>query len=554
MTLISGIQALLAAASSCRVHGVYAVPGFPITDAVNAFLESESFAKSTKWFSNEKVAFEWGLGTSFSGKRSIVAVKHVGMNVLADPLMTAGIHTIGAGLVVLVGDDPDVSGSQNSQDSRYYGSLSRSPVFDPATPQELYDSLEQAFLISEKLKIPGILRVTDAILKEIDAVQITETAAQDVVLNIESENLTCDSSVWEYRTKGRYLRSHFDNDAVLFEAASDFCTVHVSYENRDNKLGIISSGSCFSRIQKILSSGSAESPLAAMPVLKLGIVSPLPIEEIREFLEKCDAVLVVEESEPFIEDQIRIFGNVLGKRTGHLPFGNVTDTDILSALKNAGSDFVSVSQMYESDLEIYKRGSGGNGSNGSGGSRSGTPFCGDRLYPKFYEMLGLLKNEFGFSVSGDIGCSMYGAVPPFSVLDSAVSLGAGIGIGTGASRARRQKSVVVIGDFGFFHSGLLSLIEAVEKEIPLLVFVMYNSAAAMTGSQKTYNPEKLIRAALSAKESGVSSVHSVFFDVSADNDKILNEKLQSEMEALRALSLDELKKDGVSVIIVRWKP
>jgi Indolepyruvate ferredoxin oxidoreductase, alpha and beta subunits len=142
MTLISGIQALLAAASACRVHSIFSVPGFPITDVVNAFLDSDEFSESTKWFSNEKIAFEWGLGASFSGKRAVVAVKHVGMNVLADPLMTAGIHTIGGGLVILAGDDPEVSGSQNSQDSRYYGGLSRSPVFDPATPQEIYDYLE----------------------------------------------------------------------------------------------------------------------------------------------------------------------------------------------------------------------------------------------------------------------------------------------------------------------------------------------------------------------------------------------------------------------------
>ena len=551
MILISGIQALLTAASSGRVHGVYAVPGYPITGLADAFFESKEFAESTAWFSNEKTAFEWGLGTSFSGKRSIVAVKHVGMNVLADPLMTAGIHTIGAGLVILSGDDPDVSGSQNSQDSRYYGSLSRLPVFDPSTPQELYDSLGQAFLLSEKLKLPVIMRITDSVLKETGTVQTDSTRQY---LQTESEDLTCDSSVWDYRTKGRYLRSHFDNDAALFKAASDFCTLHDFFvssfsedtENRDNKenqIGIISSGSCFSRIQKLLTSDFFDSSfnLSSCPIsiMKLGIVSPLPIDKIRVFLEKYAVVLVVEESEPFIEDQIRIFGNVLGKRTGYLPFGNISEADILSALKCIGSDSGSVSQAHAHDLEIYKR-----------DNVAASPFCGDRLYPVFYEMLGRLKKETGLSVSGDIGCSMYGAVPPFSVLDSAVSLGAGIGVGTGVSRSRCQKSIVVIGDFGFFHSGLLSLIEAVEKKIPLLVFVMHNSAAAMTGGQKTYDPEELIRAALShSKDSGGLFVHSVFCGASASA-----EHPDSEMEALHDLSLKELQKEGVSVIVVRWKP
>ena len=551
MTLISGIQALLAAASSYRVHGVYAVPGFPITDVVNAFFESEDFAESTAWFSNEKTAFEWGLGTSFSGKRSIVAVKHVGMNVLADPLMTTGIHTIGAGLVVLAGDDPDVSGSQNSQDSRYYGSLSRSPVFDPSTPQELYDYLGQAFLLSEKLKLPVIMRITDSVLKETEAVQ-TEPVLHSCLQITDSKELTCDSSIWNYRTKGRYLRSHFDNDAALFTTASDFCTFHTGFvssfreneENRGNgayQVGIISSGSCFSRVRKLSASGpidsSSELSCSSIPIMKLGVVSPLPIDEIRSFLEKCAAVLVVEESEPFIEDQIRIFGNVFGKRNGYLPFGNISEADILSALKCIGSGSGPVSQAR--DLDIYKR-----------DNVAVSPFCGDRFYPVFYEMLGRLKKETGLSVSGDIGCSMYGAVPPFSVLDSAVSLGAGIGVGTGVSRSRRQKSIVIIGDFGFFHSGLLSLIEAVEKKIPLLVFVMHNSAAAMTGGQKTYDPEELIRAALShSKDDGDLFVHSVFCGVSAPG-----EHPNFEMEALHDLSLRALQKEGVSVIVVRWKP
>ena len=531
MTELSGIQSLILSASRCRVSAVYGVPGFPITDVVNAFIDSSEFSGAADWFSNEKIAFEWGLGASFSGKRAIVAVKHVGMNVLADPLMTAGIHTIGAGLVILAGDDPEVSGSQNSQDSRYYGGLSRSPVFDPATPQEIYDYLEQAFLISETLKMPVILRVTDAVLKETDAVQIAENAGQ----SLESENLICDSSVWEYRTKGRYLRSHFDNDAALFEAASDFCNFYYENENQEGgsvDFGIISSGSCFSRIQKILIE-SIESPLAVMPVMKLGIVSPLPVEEIRSFLEKCGTVLVVEESEPVIEDQIRIFGNVLGKRTGHLPFGNVSKEEILSVLKNLNA--ASVFRPFDGD--VFKR------------DLKGLDFCGDRLYPRFYEMLGAVKAETGAMISGDIGCLMHGIVPPCSVLDSAVSLGAGIGIGSGVSRLSCRKSIVVIGDFGFSHSGLLSLIEAAEKGVSILVYIMHNSAAAMTGGQKTSDPEELIRAALLNSKIWLSSLYSCFFDVSA-----FASDFDADMEKLRVLSLNEMEKEGISVIVVRWNP
>ena len=540
MTELSGIQSLIASASRCRVSAVYGVPGFPITDVVNSFIDSGEFSRVTEWFSNEKIAFEWGLGASFSGKRVIVAVKHVGMNVLADPLRTAGIHAIGAGLVILAGDDPEVSGSQNSQDSRYYGSLSRSPVFDPSTPQEIYDYLEQAFLISETLKLPVILRVTDAVLKETQSVQEAE------VENTSSQfsSFECDKSIWNFRTKGRYQRSHFDNDSVLFDVASYFCDVStISFSNENvaetvGTIGIIVSGKCFARVENILSSllsslNSNDISFSSAAVMKLGIVSPLSVLDIRFFLEKYETVLVVEESEPFIEDQIRIFGNVLGKRTGHLPFGNVSEEEILSALKNLNA--VSVFRPF--DVDAFKR------------DLKGLDFCGDRLYPRFYEMLGDVKKETGAMISGDIGCLMHGIVPPCSVLDSAVSLGAGIGIGSGVSRSLCRKSIVVIGDFGFSHSGLLSLVEAAEKGVSLLVYVMHNSAAAMTGGQKTSDPEELIRAALLNSKFWLSSFYSCSFDVSASVSDF-----DADMEKLRVLSLNEMEKEGISVIVVHWNP
>lgn len=519
MTFLSGIQSVLKSASDNHVSAVFGVPGSPTTDVTDAFFESPEFKDKTEWFVNEKIAFEWALGSSFSGKRSLVVVKHVGMNVLADSLMTSMIHTIGAGLVILVGDDPEVTGSQNSQDSRYYGSLSRSPVFDPASPQEIYDYLGEAFLLSEKIKAPVIVRVTDAVLKK----EYDISAAPSSIPPVPFKT---DKSVWEYRMKGRYQRSHFANDFILLKAAADFCRIESSDSDSDKSLGIIASGSCYSRTIEVLQS------MPNVSVLKLGVVSPLPIEQIRLFLEKHETILVVEESEPFIEDQIRIFGNVIGKRTGHLPYGSVSAATILSAVKNSKQTAVSIS----TDIEMYKRPTGK------------SYFCAACFYPHFYEMLQKLKEETQLTVSGDIGCSMYGSVAPYSVLDSAVSLGAGIGIGSGVSRAQGKKSIVVIGDFGFFHSGLLSLIEAAEKNMSVLIYVMQNSAAAMTGGQKTYDPENLIRAALSNESASFNSVHSFEFDAG-----VSEEDLKDDKQLLFETSFEEIQKDGVSVIIVKWK-
>ena len=397
-------------------------------------------------------------------------------------------------------------------------------------------------MISETLKLPVILRVTDAVLKDMQTIRTTKVEKPSSKLS----SFECDKSIWNLRTKGRYQRSHFNNDSVLFDVASYFCDVStVSFSNENvgemtgtvdtvGTVGIIASGKCFARVGRVLSSlNSNDISFSSAAVMKLGIVSPLPISDIRIFLEKCEKVLVVEESEPVIEDQIRIFGNVLGKRTGHLPFGNVTDADILSALKN--SNAASVFRPFDAD--VFQR------------DLASLDFCGDRLYPRFYEMLGAVKAETGAMISGDIGCLMHGIVPPCSVLDSAVSLGAGIGIGSGVSRSSCRKSIVVIGDFGFSHSGLLSLAEAAEKGVSLLVYIMHNSAAAMTGGQKTSDPEELIRAVLLNSKVWLSSFYSCSFDVSSFSDDF-----DADMEKLRVLSLNEMEKEGITVIVVRWNP
>lgn len=529
MTFLSGLQAVLKSAADTHVSAVFGVPGSPTTDVVTAFQKSPEFSSATEWFVNEKIAFEWALGTSFSGKRSLVVVKHVGMNVLADPLMTSGIHTIGAGLVLLAGDDPEVSGSQNSQDSRYYGSLSRLPVFDPSTPQEIYDYLTAAFHLSEEIKAPVIVRVTAAVLNE-------ESEISTAPSEFSGTGQKTDKTVWQYRMKGRYQRSHHVNDPVLSKTAADFCRIENAGTNRKETVGILTSGYCSSRVQNVLKSvrgNNISLATADISVLKLGVVSPLPVSQIRKFLEKHKTVLVVEESEPFIEDQIRIFGNVIGKRSGHLPFGSTTEAHILSAIESSNLPSVPIS----TDIEMFKR------------PADSSYFCDGCLYPPFYKMLGRLKEETKLPVTGDIGCSMYGIVAPFSVLDSAVSLGAGIGIGSGVSRAVGKKTITVIGDFGFFHSGLLSLIEAAEKNVPVLIYVMQNSAAAMTGGQKVYDPENLIRAAIQMGSiPDQSTVQSFAFDVSA-SEEVLNDEMQLLLEA----SSKEIEKAGISVIIVRWK-
>jgi indolepyruvate ferredoxin oxidoreductase alpha subunit len=321
--------------------------------------------------------------------------------------------------------------------------------------------------------------------------------------------------------KGRYQRFHMLNDALLQKKTEECCKIFKNEGLDDLGVGFIASGRCSSRVKNV-----SESLMIGSSLLQLGMPAPLPITAIRSFLKAHSKVFVVEESEPFIEDQIRVFGNVLGKRSGHLPFGNVTEADITYALKNVSSSFVSMS------AEPLKR-----------SLENPLYFCPDCVYVPFYDMMSAFKKEHNVSVTGDIGCSMYGAVMPYDVLDTALSLGAGIGIGSGVSEARHQKSVVVIGDFGFFHSGLLSLIESVNKNVPLLIFVMKNTMAAMTGGQPVLSPENIIQAILSQRRDMKNSYHCISLDAV---------NATAEMEKIKSLAAAELKKDGVSVIVLSW--
>ncbi|MDY0267395.1 MAG: thiamine pyrophosphate-dependent enzyme [Methanimicrococcus sp.] len=545
---LSGIEALILSAADNHVSAVFGVPGSPMTAVTESFMKSPRFSESSSWFSNEKIAFEWALGFSFSGKRSLVVVKHVGVNALSDALMTATVHGIGAGLVILAGDDPSLSGSQNSQDTRFFGSLAGTAVFDPATPDELFHFLGQAFLLSEKTKAPILIRVTESVLNQ------TQTFVPPSPNPCEPARY--DRSNWAYRMKGRYLRFHLLNDELFQKAAEENCvSVSCRFDESDadkkesESVGIISSGFCAHLAESALSSSTPRFSFSGKTVslLKLGVVSPLPISKIRSFLKNHSRVLVIEESEPFIEDQIRVFGNVLGKRTKHLPFGNVSASDIVFSLENIFSDSVvwgsvvsdkvisdCVQNNIERAVESLRR-----------LPDAPSYFCSGCVYEPFFEMLSVIKEEKNLSVTGDIGCSMYGAVPPYSVSDSAVSLGSGIGIGSGANAARSEKTVIVSGDFGFFHFGLLSLTEAIEKKSSVLIYVMQNSAAGMTGGQNVSNPENIIRGMLFSNEESAALNSLNVFPIPPDFSK-------SVFEDLASLSRKELKREGISVILIQW--
>ncbi|WP_135606863.1 thiamine pyrophosphate-dependent enzyme [Methanococcoides sp. NM1] len=493
---LTGLEALYFALIDSKVEMVTGVAGFPVTAVMEYFEKNLGPDIPTLWMTNEKVALEAALGASVSGKRSLVLTKHVGMNVLSDPLVTAVTHTIGAGVVIVAGDDPGVRASQNEQDSRWYGEVAEVAVFDPSNPGAAYRSLIRAFELSESTKTPVIVRITDRLEKATGPV----TRSNDIKTEAEA---TFDRSIWKLTMRGKHQHFHIKVQPLLVdEAENSYLTRSV----KAGKTGIISSGYPSSLVDELLAERQLE-----VSHLSLNVVSPLPLRKLRYFISDHEKVLVIEESEAFIESHISICGNVLGKMSGHLPYGRIEKEQIVFAIENFDKDKVTEYTFIET---IEER-----------GSRS---LCEDCLFLPVYRML----HDLDIFIAGDMGCSIRSAPAPLEAVDVGFALGAAISTAIGFDK----KSVAVIGDFGLAHSGIVGLINAVENERDVLVMVLDNRTAAMTGGQSTPDLTDAVKA--------LCDDVTVF----EFNDP---EIAGSRIKELEELVRNKLSVKGVSVIYVR---
>lgn len=433
---MNGLDAIVSSIIDSDVKIVTGVPGFPITDIMGSLGEKVRH----EWSINEKVALEIALGSSICGVRSAVITKHVGMNILSDPLVTSATHTIGAGVVIFAGDDPGIGKSQNEQDSRFYGLIAEVPVFDPGTPENAYLCVKEAFLLSEKVMTPVIIRLTDRLLtSEGDFIRKDESVSSKKI------NKKFDRDIWHLTMLGKHQRFHAESypEMCKYSEISGFNT----YEKKRD-FGIISSGFPSVLVESI-------SP-ADFSHLRLTTVNPLPFGLIDHFIREHSRVIIVEETEPVIEKQLS--KRVLGKLTGHMPYGIVETWDIRKAIENINSDIVKrnvVPQTIE--------------------TRGVRPICEDCPYLPLYKAV----KELDVPIAGDVGCSIMTSSPPLSLLDAAFSLGASISTACGFDR----KGIALIGDFGFAHSGIPALINAVHNQHEVVVILLQNYVAAMTGGQ-----------------------------------------------------------------------
>lgn len=473
---MKGLDALVYGILDSGVKIATGVPGYPITEIM------ESLGKKIKheWSVNEKVALEVALGSSICGERSAVITKHVGMNILADPLVTSATHTIGAGVVIIAGDDPGAEKSQNEMDSRFYGLIAELPVFDPSTPENAYLCVKEAFELSEKVSTPVIIRVTDRLLKKEGKI-IRKS-------KLKSKTPFFDMKIWLLTMKGKHQLFHKKSFPRMREHAE---SSKLNIYKKRSSVGIISSG---------FPSSLVDSMLTEFSHLSLAIVNPLPLNLINRFVEEHERVLIVEETEPVIEKQL---SKVPGKLTGHMPYGLVGLKDIEKAIENINKNAVNYNITPQTIKERGER-----------------PICEDCPYLPLYNVIKELK----VPVAGDLGCSILTASEPLSLLDAAFSLGSSIAIASGFNK----KGFAIIGDYGLAHSGINGLINAVHNKHELVVIVLQNEIAAMTGGQGVPDLAGLVRSYV--KDTTI---------------------LDPQGSNLKNILREKIKKKGISVIIAK---
>ena len=511
--LLLGDQAVALGAIHAGITGVYAYPGTPSTE-ITEYIQTSELATlrgvHSRWCTNEKTAMEAALGVSYVGKRALVCMKHVGLNVAADAFVNSAVTGTNGGLVVLVADDPSMHSSQNEQDSRFYGKFAFTPMLEPSSQQEAYDMMSYAFDLSEQHKLPVLMRITTRMahsravispgrIREQNELGFPDDAAHWVLLPVNAR-----------RCYGELLGQQPALEALAAESSYNSYT-----DGPNRKTGVIACGIGYNYLMENFPAG------CDFPVLKLSQY-PLPKTLVRRMAETCDEILVLEDGQPFVEEQLR----------GVLP----TAVRIRGRLSN------DVPRTGELTPDNVKQALGLESAPGFAPSEHVTPrppaLCSGCGHRDTYDALNRVVREYkDYRVFSDIGCYTLGALPPFRAIHSCVDMGASITMAKGAADAGLWPAVAVIGDSTFTHSGITGLLDAVNSNANITVVISDNLTTAMTGGQDSAGTNKLEAMCLGV---GVDPAH-VRVVV----------PLPKNMDEITAILREEIEYRGVSVIIPR---
>ena len=511
--LLLGDEALALGALHAGLSGVYAYPGTPSTE-ITEYIQGHPLARERGvhclWSTNEKTAMEEALGMSFAGKRALVCMKHVGMNVAADAFVNSGMTGANGGLVVVAADVPSMHSSQNEQDSRFYGKFSFIPVFEPSSQQETYEMVQEAFEYSERHGIPVLMRLTTRMAHSRAVVEVNEPKAQN---ELHYPAQTRQWVLMPGNSRIRYKALIEEYAACEREAVTSRfnpCT-----EGSDTSMGIIACGIGYNYLMENYPDG------CPYPVLKISQY-PVPTEQIRRMAEKCSSLLVIEEGQPLVEESLRgILPTPLpirGRMTGELPrTGELTPDCVRAALGLPPLEAHAASEIVVPRPPALCQG------------------CGHR---DMYTALKEVVEEFDHAkVFSDIGCYTLGWLAPFHAIDTCVDMGASITMAKGAADAGQHPSIAVIGDSTFTHSGMTGLLDAVNEQSPITVIISDNLTTGMTGGQDS---------------AGTGRLEQICAGIGVEPEHIrVVVPLPRNREEMKRIIREEIAYPGVSVIIPR---
>jgi indolepyruvate ferredoxin oxidoreductase alpha subunit len=518
--ILLGDEAVARGAIDAGISAAYAYPGTPSTEiyqTIQDYAKEHSLPVRGMWSTNEKVALEEGIGVSYAGGRAMVSMKHVGLNVAADPFMNVAVSGAHGGLVIAVADDPSMHSSQNEQDSRYFADFAMVPCLEPGDQQQCYDFTREAFELSERLQVPVLLRLVTRLAHSRAAVTLAPARAQNVPNYVEDPSRY---TLLPVNARKAYAKL-VDKQPALQEFSENHAGNALALRG-NGKPGILVSGLGWNYLKEAM--GDA---LEGYNLLRVGVY-PLPVKKIRQLLDASSEVWIVEEGYPFIERYVSALGlmrerPIHGKLTGALPrMGELTQDTIRRCFGLP----VSVSLQIEGLSDVLV----------------GRPprLCDKCPHTDAYIAINQVLTQYGpgVRVMGDIGCYTLGYLHPYNAIHSCLCMGSSIGMAIGAAHTGMTPSLCVIGDGTFTHSGMAPLLDAARDNTNIKVFILDNSIVAMTGGQPT----------MATDEEVVDLVAGL--GVPREHIRIVV-PLPNRKEQTLAIINEELPYKGLSVIIAR---
>lgn len=512
--LLLGDEAIAMGAVNSGISGVYAYPGTPSTE-ITEYIQSLPLAVErglhSKWCTNEKTAMEAALGVSFVGKRALVCMKHVGLNVASDAFINGAMAGANGGLVVVSADDPSMHSSQNEQDSRFYAKFAFVPLMEPSNQQEAYDMVRYAFDLSEAHNVPVLMRVTTRMAHSRGVVEVESEAKP--IGEIAYPKNPASWILLPANSRKRYPLL-LEEYAKLEEVAKS-SKFNKYIDGSDKKMGVIACGIAYNYLMENKDSSFNH------PILKISQY-PVPKDLINRMAAECESILVMEEGQPLVEEQIKGIlptqCKILGRLSGQLPrTGELTPDSVRISLGLKPYECYAPSENVVPRPPALCQG------------------CGHRdMYSALNEALAEYPNHKVFS---DIGCYTLGALPPFRAINSCIDMGASITMAKGAADGGQFPAVAVIGDSTFTHSGITGLLDAANANANMVVVISDNLTTGMTGGQDSAGTNKLenICKAVGVEESHIRVVV----------------PLPKNMEEIKKIIKEELEYKGLSVIIPR---